>query len=141
VSADQAYREADLAIDYCEDVAALPTSAVKQIVSLFDQAGAQAKVSSIHVNGWFGNYDKLAMTEILFSEIFNVELDNEKKRVLYVGDSPNDEPMFRYFPYSAGVKNVLNFTGQLKHPPAYVASRNGGNGFEEIVTLLLDVVE
>ena len=65
VASDQSYREADLAIDFCEDVPALPKSSVEQIVSLFEKAGAVAKVSSIHVNGWFGNYDKLAMTRIL----------------------------------------------------------------------------
>ena len=54
LSADQAYREADLAIDYCEDVAPLPVEKVDQIVHLFEEAGARAKISSIHVNGWFG---------------------------------------------------------------------------------------
>ncbi len=48
-----------------------------------------------------------------------------------------DEPMFRYFPYSAGVKNVLDFVGQLRYLPAYVASRDGGNGFEEIAETIL----
>ena len=115
-------------------------SSVEKIVDLFHQAGARAKVSSIHVNGWFGDYDKLSMTRVLFNEVFDLKLEAEKNRVVYVGDSPNDEPMFRYFPYSAGVKNVLDFAGQLKHPPAYVASRNGGNGFKEIVVHLLGVV-
>ncbi len=137
VSADQAYREADLAIDFCEDVAPLPMSSIDKIVDLFHQAGAEAKVSSIHVNGWFGEYDKLAMTRVLFNEVFNVTLDAEKNRALYVGDSPNDEPMFQYFPYSAGVKNVLDFVGQLKYLPAYVASRDGGNGFAEIAETIL----
>jgi len=104
VSADQAYREADLAIDFCEDVAPLPMSSIDKIVDLFHKAGAQAKVSSIHVNGWFGDYDKLSMTRVLFNEVFDLKLEAEKNRVVYVGDSPNDEPMFRYFPYSAGVK-------------------------------------
>jgi len=139
VSADQAYREADLAIDFCEDVAPLPMSSVDNIVDLFHQAGAQAKVSSIHVNGWFGEYDKLAMTLVLFNEVFDVTLDAEKNRALYVGDSPNDEPMFQYFPYSAGVKNVLDFVGQLRHLPAYVASRDGGNGFAEIAKTILSL--
>ena len=70
VSADQAFREADLAIDVCEDVPALSPAAVDRIVQIFAAAGAQAKVSSIHVNGWFGAYDKLAMTRRLFREAF-----------------------------------------------------------------------
>ena len=53
--------EADLAIDWREDrrrCRPRPSSDYQ----LFEAAGAKAKVSSIHVNGWFGDYDKLAMT-------------------------------------------------------------------------------
>ena len=62
LASDQPYRETDLAIDYCEDVPPLPLAAVERIVALMRAAGLTAKVSSIHVNGWFGDYDKLAMT-------------------------------------------------------------------------------
>jgi HAD superfamily hydrolase (TIGR01484 family) len=58
VAADQSYRETDLAIDYCEDVSPLGAEAVARIVAIFEAAGATAKVSSIHVNGWFGDHDK-----------------------------------------------------------------------------------
>ena len=75
LASDQAYRIADLAIDFCEDVPPLPESQVDRIVSLFREHGAQAKVSSIHVNGWFGAYDKLAMTRQLFAERFGLGLD------------------------------------------------------------------
>ena len=33
---------------------------IDQIVECFEDAGATCKVSSIHVNGWFGNFDKLS---------------------------------------------------------------------------------
>src|SRR5215469_13335357 len=46
VAADQAYREADLAIDFCEDVPPLPRAAVDRIVEIFVRHGAVAKVSS-----------------------------------------------------------------------------------------------
>ena len=69
VSADQAYRDADLAIDFCEDVAPLPASAVKRIVEIFEQSGATAKISSIHVNGWFGGYDKLTTSKTFLREV------------------------------------------------------------------------
>ena len=88
VSADQAYREADLAIDFCEDVPPLPIKDVDQIVRCFNDAGAQAKISSIHVNGWFGDYDKLSMTRLFFKEVFKVSLDEIKKKVIFTGDSP-----------------------------------------------------
>ena len=61
ISTDQAYREADLAIDFCEDVPPLGRAEVARIKSIFESMGATAKVSSIHVNGWFGAYDKLTM--------------------------------------------------------------------------------
>jgi HAD superfamily hydrolase (TIGR01484 family) len=137
ISADQAYREADLAIDFCEDVAPLPMAAVDKIVELFHQAGAQAKVSSIHVNGWFGEYDKLAMTQRLFHECFGVDLNRIKPSVIYAGDSPNDEPMFAHFSHTVGVANVLRFTGQMADKPAWVTKHKGGRGFAEMVDILL----
>lgn len=96
VASDQAYREADLAIDFCEDVPALSKSTVAQIVDIFEQAGAIAKVSSIHVNGWFGDYDKLSMTRILLAECFQTEMDSAQDQIVFCGDSPNDEPMFGF---------------------------------------------
>ena len=74
LASDQPYRETDLAIDYCEDVAPLPLAAAERIVALMREAGLTAKVSSIHVNGWFGNYDKLAMTKRLFAERYGMDL-------------------------------------------------------------------
>ena len=97
VASDQPYRESDLAIDFCEDVPALGPEAVARIVELFEAAGATAKVSSIHVNGWFGRYDKLAMARTLMAEAFGVDLEAERDAFVYVGDSPNDIPMFGFF--------------------------------------------
>ena len=138
VSADQAYREADLAIDYCEDIPPLATEDVEKIVRCFEGVGAQAKVSSIHVNGWFGDYDKLTMSGILFEEVFGCRLEDIKQQVIYIGDSPNDVPMFSYFPNSVGVANVVQFEGKMDQYPAWVTSREGGYGFAEMVDGLLD---
>ncbi|UCD80048.1 MAG: HAD-IIB family hydrolase [Desulfobacterales bacterium] len=137
VAADQTYREADLAIDYCEDIPPLSTEAVNQIVELFKKAGAEAKVSSIHVNGWFGEYDKLTMTRFLFEEVFHEILEDVKEDVIYIGDSPNDAPMFTYFPHSVGVANVLQFEGRMPCNPAWITRKEGGHGFAEMVDQLL----
>ena len=45
ISADQPYREADLAVDFCEDVVPLDTAAVTRIREIFEQEGAVAKIS------------------------------------------------------------------------------------------------
>jgi len=137
VSTDQAYREADLAIDFCEDVPPLPIKDIDQIVHCFNDAGAQAKISSIHVNGWFGDYDKLSMTRFFFEEVFKVSLDEIKERVVFTGDSPNDSPMFSYFPHSVGVANILNFKERMDCDPAWITEKEGGLGFAEMVDILL----
>ena len=136
-ASDQRYRETDLAIDYCEDVEPLDRKAVDQICDIFKKHGATCKVSSIHVNGWFGDYDKLKMTKIFVHERWGLDLDANKEQFLFCGDSPNDEPMFQYFPCSVGVKNVRNFTDRMKHLPAFVTSLEGGDGFAEMVDTLL----
>jgi len=137
VSSDQHYRETDLAIDFCEDVNRLPESAVQRIVALFESAGASAKVSSIHVNGWFGAYDKLGMTKILMRECFRIDLDADKEQFVFVGDSPNDAPMFEYFPHSVGVANIRDFDGRSIAEPAYVCDERCGDGFVEFAKALL----
>jgi HAD superfamily hydrolase (TIGR01484 family) len=137
VASDQLYREADLAIDFCEDVPRLPAAAIDAIVDIFRSEGATAKISSIHVNGWFGDYDKLTMTRLLLAECFGVDLDAEKERYVFVGDSPNDEPMFAYFPHAVGVANVGELADRLETPPAYLTGGRAGSGFTEVAEALL----
>jgi HAD superfamily hydrolase (TIGR01484 family) len=137
VSADQAYREADLAIDYCEDIPRLADKDIEEIIKCFENVGAQAKASSIHVNGWFGDYDKLTMTGMLFEEVYGESLEKVKDQVIFTGDSPNDVPMFSYFPNSVGVANVLHFEGKMDNYPTWITRKEGGYGFAEMVDQLL----
>jgi HAD superfamily hydrolase (TIGR01484 family) len=137
LASDQPYRESDLAIDYREDVAPLPDDAVDRIVALMRAAGMTAKVSSIHVNGWFGARDKLTMTKALLAEAFGIDLDQERERFVFIGDSPNDAPMFEFFPNSIGVANVRRFTGRLAARPKYVTALESGAGFAELSEFLL----
>ena len=137
LASDQLYREADLAIDFREDVPPLPRESVERIVALMHAEGMTAKVSSIHVNGWFGAYDKLGMTRRLLAEAFGIDLDAEKARFVFVGDSPNDAPMFGYFPLSVGVANVKDFVDRIETLPAFVTSRESGAGFVEVAERVL----
>ena len=137
ISADQPYRECDLAIDFCEDVPPVPMERVLQLRDALAARGATVKVSSIHLNAWFGTYSKLEMTKAFFDRELGLELDAERAKAFYVGDSPNDEPMFAYFPQSIGVANVKDFLGQMKNPPVWITDRPGGHGFREIAEHLL----
>ena len=137
LASDQPYRIADLAIDFCEDVDPLPESDIEKIVSLFEAAGATAKVSSIHVNGWFGQYDKLTMTRRLFQEVFSQRVEQLQDQILFIGDSPNDAPMFGFFDQSVGVANVQEQAHRIKQLPKYVCKNLGGAGFAEMAARLL----
>ena len=138
LASDQFCRQYDIAIDFCEDVPPLPDSAIRRIVDLMEQAGMTAKVSSIHVNGWFGNYDKLSMAHLLMRERYGMELEAERERCVFVGDSPNDAPMFAYLPHAVGVANVTRFALPASEAPAYVTPSPGGAGFAEVARTLLD---
>jgi len=137
-ASDQFCRLYDLAIDFREDVAPLPPGAVDRIVALMREAGMSAKVSSIHVNGWFGSWDKLATTRLMMRERFGIDLDAERARCVFVGDSPNDAPMFAHFPNAVGVANVLDFRDRLDALPAWITRSRCGAGFAEVAQLLID---
>lgn len=141
LASDQPYREADLAIDVCEDVPPLPEPEVRRVVALFEAAGATAKVSSIHVNGWFGRYDKLTMARLFVREALGLDLDAALDRCVFLGDSPNDAPMFGFFPNSIGVANVAAFLGRIATPPRYVTQAAGGYGFADAAAMILEARE
>lgn len=137
VSADQPYRETDLAIDFCEDVPALAKDDIERIVAIFERHGATAKVSSIHVNGWYGTYDKVTMTRRMMAEQFDTDDVQLRDRYLFIGDSPNDAPMFAFFPDAVGVANVRAFSGSMDTLPAWVTEAESGAGFVELAEAVL----
>ncbi len=138
LASDQFCRLYDLAIDFCEDVPPLPNTAVERIVALMEGAGMTAKVSSIHVNGWYGSYDKLSMARLMLRERYGLSLDAERGHCTFVGDSPNDAPMFAFLPQAVGVANVREFEGRINALPAYVTPSRGGAGFAELAQRLVE---
>lgn len=139
LASDQGYRAIDLAIDFCEDISPrLSPEQVQMIVAHFQAAGAEAKISSIHVNTWFGKFDKYSTCKLALAELFAEDLEAEADRYLYCGDSPNDEPFFANLPLTVGMANVSEFLPQLKHPPAYITKKPGGYGFAETIKHILE---
>jgi HAD superfamily hydrolase (TIGR01484 family) len=135
VAADQPFRISDVAIDYAEEVGPLGVDAAEEIRRAFEEVGAKAKVSSIHVNAWFGEFDKGTSCARFSRERLGVDVAS--RAAAYVGDSPNDEPLFARFGLSFGVANVARFAGRMQHEPAFVAARDGGDGFAEIAERIL----
>jgi hydroxymethylpyrimidine pyrophosphatase-like HAD family hydrolase len=89
------------------------------------------------VNGWFGGYDKLSTTRLFLAECFGIDIDREKDAIVFSGDSPNDAPMFGFFPASVGVANVLDFADELAAAPAFVAAGRAADGFAELTDALI----
>ena len=137
LASDQPYRDLDLAIDFCEDVPPLPGEAIDAIVAAFEHGGATCKVSSIHVNGWYGAFDKLEGRRGFLRDRYGEELDDAREKWAFVGDSANDGPMFGYFPSSIGVANVREFLDRMTDHPTWVCRGNGGYGFAEAVDTIL----
>ena len=132
---DQFTRLFDIALDYAEEEPLLPLSAAQRVREIALEQGARAKVSSIHVNIWMGDYDKLSMARLFLKERFQWKED--PAQVLFAGDSPNDEPMFAYFPLSCAVASIHRYAGMIKNLPAYVASQESAAGFAETVNTIL----
>lgn len=138
-ASDQNYRENDLAIDICEDVPAWEQKDVDALLDLCHAEGAHAKLSSIHVNTWYGDFDK--------KKGFKAWLDAGApgcpvkpapnfEEWIYLGDSPNDEPLFEFFPASVGVANLKLYLDRLKHPPTWMTAKESGAGFTEVAKKL-----
>ena len=135
---DQFARLFDIALDFAEEDPVLPLSAAERVRAIAEEEGAVAKVSSIHVNIWMGKYDKLSMAERFLKNRFGWETGRGDMEVVFVGDSPNDEPMFARFPLACAVANVRRYEALIGHLPAYVASLECGDGFAEIAAHILD---
>jgi HAD superfamily hydrolase (TIGR01484 family) len=133
---DSAGRVTDIAVDHAE-FAHLDAGAIARVVALMRAEGMEATVSSIHVNGWFGAHTKASGARDAVRRLFGRDLDAERDRWIYVGDSTNDQPMFERFALSVGVANILDFADRLEHWPAYVTRRARGLGFVEVAERLL----
>jgi HAD superfamily hydrolase (TIGR01484 family) len=138
LASDQPYRELDLAIDVREDVPPLSDADIDKVVAAFHAIGATCKVSSIHVNGWFGTFDKLSGCRAFVRDRYGRDLDAERDRWLFAGDSPNDEPLFAAFPLSVGVANVTAFAERMTSLPRFVTPSVGGFGFAELAARILE---
>src|SRR3546814_8307437 len=94
LAADQAYRLADVAIDHSQDVGPLPASSIATIIKVFEDAGARARASSIHVNAWFGDYDKATMAAELLADDLGIDPQEQSRRELFIGGAPHNDNLF-----------------------------------------------
>ncbi len=133
---DSAGRECDIAVDHSE-FTRLDDATIARVAALMREEGMHATVSSIHINGWYGEHNKLEGARWIVRELWGRRLDDELPRWAYVGDSTNDALMFQHFDHSIGVANVRRFEAALSHLPRYVAPSERGAGFAEVARAVL----
>lgn len=138
IAADQFARIYDIAIDFAEDEPRLPLSFAEEVRAFAERMGAEAKVSSIHVNAWYGKYDKCSMAAHYFRDILQTEIGST---AIFFGDSPNDGPMFARFPLSCAVANIAPFADSMPCLPPFVTKAEGGIGFAEAAAHILALRE
>jgi len=134
---DSAGRVTDIAIDHSEFTHLSPQG-IAAVVEVMRQEGMTATVSSIHINGWFGDHSKWTGAQWMLRRLFGRDLDQELAYWVYVGDSTNDQVMFQRFPFSVGVANLRRFADELVHWPAWITQGERGEGFAELAGALLD---
>ena len=140
-ASDQNYREYDLAIDICEDVTPWKENEVQALLSFCKENGASAKLSSIHVNTWFGDFDKATG----FKHWLGSGAPGTKRDVLkwdewiFIGDSPNDAPLFEVFSQSVAVANINRYLSNLKSKPTWICNSENGEGFYEFSEKLIAI--
>jgi HAD superfamily hydrolase (TIGR01484 family) len=136
LSNDSSGRVTDIAIDHSEFVS-LDAATIDRVVALMRREGMNATISSIHINGWYGEHSKLSGARWVVQRLLGRALDAETVRWVYVGDSTNDQAMFGHFPLSVGVANLLHFADRLHTWPAYITEGERGEGFAEVAKALL----
>lgn len=136
LSRDSGGRETDIAFDYAEFARHTPET-VQRVLAVLQRAGLQTTVSSIHIHGCFGDFNKWQGANWIVRELLGRDLAQELDRWVFVGDSGNDQAMFQHFTHSVGVANIARFVPQLAHLPRYLAQGERGAGFAEVAQALL----
>jgi len=131
-------RETDLAFDYNENLH-LPAETVQQVLAILHDEGMYTSVSSIHIHGCFGDFNKWQGACWLLRRLYGRDLAQELDHWVFVGDSGNDQPMFEHFAHSVGVANIRHGGAALSHWPRYVTQAERGAGFAEVARAILAV--
>lgn len=135
LSIDQFSRFNDLAFNYADDGSNFGFEVAKDVLKIAKSLGAEGNISSIHINSWFGHYDKLPMTELFFNNVLKIE--HPEECCIYFGDATNDEPMFEHFKTSCGVRNIEKYADRMNFLPKYITDSEGGKGFCEAAEILI----
>ena len=138
LAADQPLRFTDFAIDIGQAIR-LDAEEIRRLCEVLDAFEVNYSTSSIHLNVWTGDHNKWRAAERYFTSVQGLSAEQIAQQVLCIGDSANDEPMFRALPLSVGVANIEHSRPWLKTLPTYRTEAEGGRGFAEMARHLLSL--
>lgn len=136
LASDQAFRYADVALDYNQQQSLNPQQ-VAVVRDALLARGFNVRQSSIHLNVWLGEFDKARMALRVGRELLGLDTPVLQQRSVFIGDAPNDECMFRDFPLSIGVANIHHHLATMTHRPRAITSQPSGLGFAEMAEIWL----
>ena len=129
-------RETDLAFDYNERHH-LTRAEVQQVLAILHDERMHTSVSSIHIHGCLGDFNKWQGACWLVQQLYGRELASELAHWVFVGDSGNDQAMFEHLRHSVGVANIRHGAASLTHLPRYITASERGAGFAEVAQAIL----
>lgn len=132
-SSDQPARVFDVAYDKKK----MDPMEVKVLKNTLSIMGANYAESSIHINAWFGDYDKKKAVKHFFQGPLEMKEDYYLEHSLYLGDSFNDQPLFGYIPTSIGMHTVQDQREKFDILPTYITEGGPGDGFCEVTKALV----
>lgn len=130
----------DTAFDLVEDGPQVDELSANDIRGVLERGGLRTVQSSVHINAWFGDFDKAKMVNRYLMDIEGGALRDVAKTLLYIGDSVNDAGMFAAAGVSVGVANVarvLSTLEEMNSAPEFVTLSEMGAGFCEVVQKLV----
>lgn len=139
LATDQPFRYVDVAIDYNQQQS-LSGDQVQAVHRALSAKGFHVRQSSIHLNVWLGDFDKCTMALRVGKTLLGLDPDELKSRAVFIGDAPNDESMFAFFPLSVGVANIRHHLEHMQARPAVVMNQRSGLGFAEMAEIWLKQV-
>ena len=133
-SSDQCARVFDIAYDK----AMMTDGEIRTLKNILSAHGANSAESSIHINAWFGTYNKKSALKFFMEKCLSIKEGEYLKKSIYLGDSFNDQPLFRYIPVSIGMHTVEERRDGFEYLPLYITTGTSGDGWVEVVNALVE---
>jgi hypothetical protein len=89
----------------------------KRVLQIFEREKIHYSASNVHINFWKGDISKAQGIKQCLKKFFPAIKPDE---VVFFGDAPNDQSVFKEFPWTVGVSNIEHSLSMIEHRPAII---------------------